>query len=142
MINRRDFVAGLPALAAFAAAPLARADGAPPAFWPFAATSLVIIDRSLRQAAGFAAEAMVAGYVQLFERDAAALWMNEIEPRLRAGPVAIGGLTSAGTLFCLELMARDYGAEVEQRQAVDSDAVRWLLRTQPERRAALAPGRG
>ena len=67
--------------------------------------------------------------------------MNEIEPRLRAGPVAIAGLTGAATLFCLDLLARDYGAHVVQRTAAAPDTVTWLIITHPDRRAALRPHR-
>ena len=74
-------------------------------------------------------------------RDVAALWMNEIEPRLRLGPVAIAGLTGAATLFCLDLLARDYGAHVVQRNAAEPDAVSWMIATHTERKAPLAPQR-
>jgi hypothetical protein len=142
MLNRRDLFAGGTAVAALAALPFARARATLTAVPPLGAASLVIIDRALPQAAGYAAAAMLAGDVRLFERDAAALWMNEIEPRLRAGPVAIGGLTGEGTLFCLELMARDYGAEVVQRSAAGPGAVWWEMTTRSGRRAPLAPRGG
>ena len=49
-----------------------------------------------------------------FTSDVADVWMHELEPRLRAGPLEIVGHTSAATLFCLELLARDYGARTVQ----------------------------
>ena len=139
MLNRRHFCAASAALAGLTAVPLARAGAGEPTDSQATAAGLVIVDRSLPQAAGYAAAAMLQGDVRLFERDAAGLWMREIEPRLRAGPVAIGGLTGRGTLFCLELMARDYGAEVVQRSVAGADAVWWRIETLPGRRAPLAP---
>jgi hypothetical protein len=141
MVNRRDFVGAGAALAgALTMAPLARARRSLPTVADLDAASVVIVDRAVAAAAAFTAEAIAAGIdTQLFERDAAGLWMNEIEPRLRAGPTKIAGLTSAATLFCLDFMARDYGAAIIARAAVGNDAVTWVLATQPARRAPLAP---
>ena len=141
MVNRRNFVAGSAALAALTAVPFARsrAAGRRAERVPGAA-QLVVVDRALPDASAFAAEAIAAGHdTRLFDRDVGALWMNEIEPRLRSGPVAIAGLTGAATLFCLDLLARDYGAHVVQRNPAASDAVGWLIATHAERKAALAP---
>ncbi len=143
MVNRRNFVAGSAALAALAAAPLtrARAAGQRTVRVP-TEVQLVIVDRALPEAAAFAAQTIAAGHdTRLFDRDVGALWMNEIEPRLRLGPVVIAGLTSAATLFCLDFLARDYGAHVVQRSAAASAAVDWLIATHTERKAALAPRR-
>ena len=99
----------------------------------------MIVDRALPQAAAFAAEANAAGHeTHAFERDVGALWMNEIEPRLRAGPVAIAGLTGAATLFCLELLARDYGAELVQRRSPARAACAGRGNTSAAARAARA----
>lgn len=143
MVNRRDFVAGSAALAALGAVPFARslAAGQRTETAPRAA-QLVIVDRALPGAAAFAAQSIAAGYdTRLFDRDVGALWMNEIEPRLRLGPVALAGLTGAATLFCLDVLARDYGAHVVQRNAAAPDSVSWTIVTHPERRAPLAPQR-
>ncbi len=142
MVNRRDFVAGSATLAALTAVPFARSRAAGTrAERLLSAAQLVIVDRALPEASAFAAEAIAAGRdTRLFNRDVAALWMNEIEPRLRSGPVAIAGLTGAATLFCLDLLARDYGAHVVQRSPT-SDAVGWLIATHPDRKATLAPRR-
>ena len=143
MVNRRHFVASSAALAALAAVPFARsrAAGQRAAQVPGGA-QLVIVDRTLPAAAAFAAEAIAAGHdTRLFDRDVGALWMNAIEPRLRLGPVAIAGLTGAATLFCLDFLARDYGAHVVQRSPAAADAVGWLIATHAERKAALTPRR-
>jgi hypothetical protein len=143
MVNRRNFVAGSAALAALTAVPLARSRAASPrSEQVMGAAQLVIVDRALPEASAFAAEAIAAGHdTRLFDRDVGALWMNEIEPRLRLGPVAIAGLTGAATLFCLDFLARDYGAHVVQRNAAAPDAVSWMIATHAERRASLAPQR-
>jgi hypothetical protein len=144
MVNRRSFVAGSAALAALTAVPLVRAGAERPlrAAMPARAASLVIVDRALPHAAAFAADVGAADHVaRFFDGDVGMLWMSEIEPRLRAGPVAIAGLTGAATLFCIDLLARDYGAHVVQRNAAAPDAVSWMIATHAERRAALAPQR-
>ena len=120
MASRRAFVIGGAALATLAAAPLSVALAgtrlARPSRTFRADALLVVMDHGLAQAAAFAADAEASGYRALgFVSDVAASWMNEIEPRLRAGPVAIAGLTSAATLFCIELLARDYGAHPLRR---------------------------
>jgi hypothetical protein len=141
MLNRRNFVAGSAALATLGTLPFAYARPVRGATaTPPGVPSLVVVDGAVPQAAAFAAEARAAGYAtHVFDRDVGALWMNEIEPRLRAGPVVLAGLTGAATLFCVELLARDYGAHLVQRESAGATGVRWLVATQPGRRAPLAP---
>ncbi len=55
-----------------------------------------------------------------------------------AGSVAIEGYTSAATLFCLELLARDYGACVVRRSDTPA-GVHWIVSSSPILRAPLAP---
>jgi hypothetical protein len=143
MVNRRNFVAGSAALTALATVPFARSRAAGPRTERVpSAAQLVIVDRAVPDSSAFAADAIAAGHdTRLFDRDVGALWMNEIEPRLRSGPVAIAGFTGAATLFCLDLLARDYGAHVVQRSAAEPDAVSWMIATNAERRAPLAPQR-
>jgi hypothetical protein len=115
MASRRDFVRGGLALGALAAGPLtaplacAALDlGRTPAH---ASRLLVVVDRAFDNAGPFAAEAISLGArVHAFENDAAPIWMNALEPELRAGPLAIAGLTAPGTAFCLETLARTYRA--------------------------------
>lgn len=140
MVDRRAFLTGSVAIAATLAAWPAR--GAASVRRTSAAVanpSLVLVDRSLDTGAAFAAAAAADGHTVLtFGRDVAGLWMSAIEPRLRAGPVTIAGHTSAATLFCLDLLARDYGAHTVRR--VDGDAaVTWVISSSPGRRAPLAP---
>jgi hypothetical protein len=110
-----------------------------PSFADSLPQSLFVADASLDGSAALAAEAAGAGHaVFSFRSDVARLWMTEIEPRLRAGPITVAGHTSAATLFCLELLAQDYGAEVVRR-VPKMRGVSWLIATSPMRRAALAP---
>src|SRR5687768_17451269 len=106
MIDRRSFMTGSAAVALAAAVWPSHADlrlGALPV--------LALADRCLDGSEAFAAHARARGLRVLeFDSDVAALWMRELEPRLRAGPTALTGHTSAATLFCLDLLARDYGA--------------------------------
>jgi hypothetical protein len=69
-----------------------------------------IVDRQMDAASEFlfAAESGTAE-VFAFSSDPGAVWMNLLEPRLKDGPFAIGGYTSASVLFCLHYLARDYG---------------------------------
>jgi len=101
--------------------------------------TLALIDRQLDGSAEFAANARARGWRTIeFTRDSAGVWMRDLEPRLRLGPVAIAGYTSAATLFCLDLLARDYGARTMQRDE-SAAAVTWVIASSPGRRAPLAP---
>jgi len=64
--------------------------------------------------------------------------MHELEPRLRAGLLTIVGHTSAATLFCLDFLAREYGARTVQR-AEHGTVVSFVISQRPGRRAPLAP---
>ena len=115
--------------------------------WPVAAGSaplievpgVAVVDRGLTGWEPFAAAARARGIrVVGFSGDAASVWMRELEPRLRAGGVVIEAYTSAATEFCLDFLARDYGARTVQRAETDA-AVAWVLSSSPARRGALAP---
>jgi hypothetical protein len=70
----------------------------------------MVFDASFPAGAAFGAAAARRGApVHAIGGDIGGLWMNTLEPRLREGPVALAGLTAGATLFCLELLARDYG---------------------------------
>jgi hypothetical protein len=120
MASRRDIVRGGVALAALAVAPFgATLAGTATEARRTRATrnaDLVIVDRAFREAERFALEAAALGLdVQTFDGDVARVWMDTLEPRLRAGPLAVAGLTAPGTAFCLETLARGYGATPRTR---------------------------
>ena len=134
MIDRRRFMHSSVALGAALATWSARGSGTT----VFAQPAIALVDRQLASSAAFIAECRSRGLVALeFAGDVAGLWMRELEPRLRLGPVVIEGHTSAATEFCLEFLARDYGARTVHR-AESGAAVTWVL-SSPTRRAALAP---
>jgi hypothetical protein len=97
--------------------------------------AVALVDRSLDGAARFAADARGVRTLE-FARDAAAFGCARSSHA--AGPVAIAARTSAATAFCIELLARDYGARIVQR-VEQSEAVAFLISQSPGRRAALAP---
>jgi hypothetical protein len=136
-LNRRNFVQDAALLAAaFAAWPVRPALAA---VGSFDEAEIALVDRSLSDSAAFADAARVRDIPALeFTGDVADLWMRELEPRLRSGPVAIAGYTSAATLFCLDFLARDFGARTVRR--VDAGgAVTFVISQHLGRRAALAP---
>jgi hypothetical protein len=108
--------------------------------WPSSVgVSLALVDRGLEGSEALAARAGARGLRALsFAGDVAALWMSELEPCFRSGPTVIEGYTGPATLFCLDLLARDYGARTVRRHDVGS-AVAWVLSSSPPRRAPLAP---
>jgi len=126
--NRRDFLAGGAAFATLAitalrAGPVQARALARPFNELVSGPLLIVYDRRLLGSDAFAADAAASGYSPLgFDSDIAALWMHEIEPRLRVPPLAIAGFTSSATLFCLELLARDYGAQALRRIEQHSSA--------------------
>jgi hypothetical protein len=140
MIDRRSFLTGGAALAAGLTAWPARAAASPTnADASAALPSLVLVDRQLDGSSAIAANARASGViVREFTSDAGNAWMRELEPRFRLGSVVIDGYTGAPTLFCLELLARDYGARVVRRRDA-SGGVIWRLSSNPLQRAALAP---
>ena len=141
MVDRRAFLTG----SVFAAATVATwpARGAASALtWTavdMPEASVVLVDRCVDGGDVLAAGARAQGLRVLeFSCDVAGVWMHELEPRLRAGPLTIVGHTSAATLFCLDFLARDYGARTVQR-AEHGAAVSFVISQRPGRRAALAP---
>ena len=108
MIDRRAFLQSSVALgAALATLPA----GASSVGTAAATPSLVLVDLQLAGSADFAAAARARGCECSNSRgDVAGLWMRELEPRCARVAVTIAGYTSAATLFCLDLLARDYGA--------------------------------
>jgi len=168
MTDRRAFIQGSASLLALSALPLPAAplELRLPSSAGRRQPLVVLVDRDLD--ASTAAEVAATGYpVFGFRNDVARVWMNEIEPRLRAGPLGMAGYTSAATLFCLELLARDYGARAVVRIRQSSgvapelrsllmtrsaaapleplvpptapEVYAWLVATSPTHRAPLAP---
>jgi hypothetical protein len=145
MVDRRSFITSTIAFATAVAVgneTEGRSPGAPAPAAPAPAPTepaIALVDRSLGGSAAFAAAARARGLRTLeFRGDVAAVWMRDLEPRLRAGPVAIAGYTSAATWFCIDLLARDFGARTVQRSD-ETEAVTFVISQSPGQRAALAP---
>ena len=144
MVDRRSFITSTIAFAT-AVAVGNEAEGRSGASTPADAApaptepAIALVDLSLGGSAAFAAAARERGLDTLqYRGDVAAVWMRELEPRLRSGPIAIAGYTSAATWFCLDLLARDFGARTVQRSD-ETEAVSFVISQSPGRRAALAP---
>src|SRR5690349_1637334 len=109
MVDRRSFITSTVAFAtAVAVESVTQARygaSTPPDAAPASAEpAIALVDRSLGGSAAFAAAARARGLGTLeFAGDVAAVWMRDLEPRLREGPVAIAGYTSAATWFCIDL---------------------------------------
>jgi hypothetical protein len=147
MPSRREIVQGGVALAALTLgslrAPLARAGADARRASAPRSVDLVIVDRAFPEAGRFALEAAELGYrVRTFEHDVAPIWMNALEPALRAGRLAVAGLTAPGTAFCLEILSTPYGAAsfARDEHAAGADArVAPLLRAAASADSTLAP---
>jgi hypothetical protein len=110
MHTRRTFIEGALAVSALATGGLAatRAASARP--------DHVLVDGTLAEGAAFRGEMRVQGIDVIdMPDDIANLWMRVLEPRLRAAPAIVVGLTHAAALFCLEALARDYGLRTTLR---------------------------
>ena len=139
MVDRRAFLTGSVFAAVTVATWPARGAASAPAWTAVEVPSVVLIDRCVDGGDVLAAGARAQGLCVLeFSCDVAGVWMHELEPRLRAGPLTIVGHTSAATLFCLDFLARDYGARTVQR-AEHGTAVSFVISQRPGQRAALAP---
>jgi hypothetical protein len=127
MVTRRRFIESGLAVAALAANPLSFGVTARDSYIPL---FKVLVDRALAQSTLFAEEAARLGAaVRLFDADIGRVWMEEVVPRWTAirasslgqgrgegiGSAAIAGLTAGATLFCVELLARDYGMHLVYR---------------------------
>ena len=121
MHSRRKFVQGGLAASALATCPLtARIALADARLVESHQIFKVIFDQTLAAGALFEVEAVGRGASALaIGDDAGSVWMNAIEPRWKLGPehgpAAVAGLTGRASLFCLELLARDYGMGVVYR---------------------------
>jgi hypothetical protein len=66
--------------------------------------------------------------------DVTALWYHDLYFAWQRHAAPVAGVTSAGSLFCLELLARDAGMRVTHRQVVDGDLVSWAIGPRRARR--------
>jgi len=104
MLSRRTFLGSGVAVAALGA-------GVTETRGTAAATiGAVIVDANLAPAQAFGAAARrLALPVHAFRDDAGSVWMNLVEPQLRARHITLAGLVGPASLFALEYLARDHG---------------------------------
>ena len=73
----------------------------------------VLIDAAYPQARNLGARLARRGAtVHLDSGEITGLWLREIQPAWKQRPVALAGLTSSSTLFCLEQLAWSHGLRV------------------------------
>ena len=130
MTSRREIVKGGALALALPAMAAGRARAAEPAVFR------AVYDERFAEARGFAEAAAARGWpVRAIRGDVTELWFHELEPRWKAGPAAVAGVTDAAALFCLETLARDRGLRLAARAEVGREGlVSWLIA--PKGRAA------
>lgn len=98
----------------------------------------VIFDERFSESRLFAQQALGAGVITAAIRDdVSALWFSELRPRLEQGAVAIAGMTTATSLFCLEQFASDYWMKVQVRTEHPQALVAWLIAPNNQNRNAV-----
>ena len=70
--------------------------------------------------------------------DVTTLWYHDLYFRWQNDPQPIAGITTAASLFCLEILARDAGLRVTDRREQADGLVSWTIGPRPAR---LAKGR-
>ncbi|MBI4266417.1 MAG: hypothetical protein HY657_18755 [Acidobacteria bacterium] len=119
MASRREFLQL--ALAASAVPLAARGVLAAPAGWADESTAptplyAVVFDERYPASRAFAGEAKRLGLsTRGIGGDVTRLWFDDLDRRWRQEPAAIAGLTTYGALFCLDVLARDYGMRTRFR---------------------------
>jgi len=116
MASRREFLqVGIAALALPISASAALSPRAAPLESAPDATPLykVIFDERFAQSIAFGARAQSLGLpVYSIRGDITDLWFHDLDAQWKMSPIAIGGLTAPGALFCLERLAWDHGMRV------------------------------
>lgn len=119
MVNRRKFLqSGL----AVSAMPLLSVV-TPSLAWTVAAGSSavtplykVVVDAALVESKAFATEIERRGIqVERIHGDLTRFWYEDLKPRWQTESLAVGGLTDAAHIHCLELLARRHGARITYR---------------------------
>ena len=105
MLSRRALIRNMAVSSALSGLPIGVVFAAP-SLRPAACVVDRLLPGSTEMSARFKGEPTA---VHLFSGDPGKLWLQTIEPQLRAKPAVIAGYTSSSTLFCLQYLARDYG---------------------------------
>src|SRR5262249_31587202 len=65
--------------------------------------------------------------VHVISGDVTGLWFHDLYFAWQRGRAPIAGMTTAESLFCLEILARDAGLRVTRRRALDRGLVAWSI---------------
>jgi hypothetical protein len=64
--------------------------------------------------------------------DITQLWIHELEPLTRGGPLSLRGVTTESFLFCLRILSGEH-ADLDVRAArIDRNLIEWTVRTTPK----------
>lgn len=127
-VNRREFLqTGMAASVLMATGGIASA-----AVDDQARLSMVIVDERFPESVAFGRSREHRGSpVRMLERDRrgdiTSLWYHDLYYRWEQGPMAMAGLTTAGSLFCLQLLAQDKGMRLVAREEQADGLVRWAI---------------
>jgi hypothetical protein len=126
MTSRRQFLRGLGAAvvatrALVSGARWAKLSGPE---WP----NKVIVDERFPESAEAARHLSGRGIqVHHIRGDVTALWFHDLYFHWRSNCTPVAGVTTAESLFCLEVLARDAGWRVTRRQLLDSGLIAWSI---------------
>lgn len=109
MANRREILQiGIAATAWPLASPAVRAAGIAAAA-PVPLYALVV-DRRFEESVAFGRRAAALGLAtREIDGDMTRLWYDDLYHAWRRGPIAVGGLTANGPMFCFDQLGRDQG---------------------------------
>jgi len=92
----------------------------------------VIVEMSSPLALAFRAEAIELGLeAHGIHDDITDLWYHKLDRQWKSAPATLAGITLPSSLFCLEMLARDYGMCVQFRalhdKAEPGPMVSWII---------------
>lgn len=137
MASRRTFLkAGLSACAAGAIVPAAAQAVLGSGQSDSASYYKAVFDERFDAARAFAEDAAARGIAPAPIRgDVTRLFYDDLDLRWKQGPVALAGYTTPAALFCLDLLARDRGMRVSQREPQPGgQLVFWMITPKSARR--------
>lgn len=139
VMTRREFIAiGATALTAAGVAGTAFATTFSTSEQQLVLPFKVIFDERFAESRLFAQQAANTGVMTAGIRgDVSALWFSELRPRLNKGAVAIAGMTTASSLFCLEQLASNYWMKVQARTEHPQALVAWIIAPNNQNRNAV-----
>jgi hypothetical protein len=132
LVSRREFFQAGLALSLLPAATLAR-ESAESSSDEARELYKFIYDERFAPSVDFAREMERRGAETVATRgDITHFWYNDLDLRWKQGPVAIGGVTAHGPMFCMETLAQDRGMRLVHREelpvaAGDEPLYSWII---------------